>query len=49
MPRNEGVNISSYDYLCFLDADDFWYKDKLLEQVNFLTKKITYYLHLVIM
>ena len=41
IPRNEGVKNSSFEYLCFLDADDYWHDNKLLEQVKNL-KKNTY-------
>lgn len=38
IPRNQGVKESSYEYLCFLDADDYWHKDKLFEQIKVLKK-----------
>ena len=28
-PRNRGIEAASADWICFLDADDFWYPDKL--------------------
>ena len=28
-PRNIGINISSGDWICFLDSDDYWYSNKL--------------------
>ena len=35
-PRNLGILKSNGKFLAFLDADDFWLKDKLLYQVNSL-------------
>ena len=35
------------EYISFIDADDIWSEDKLLEQINFM-KKIIIYFHLVI-
>ncbi len=32
--RNAGINASNSDLICFLDADDFWHKDKLMVQYN---------------
>ncbi len=34
--RNVGITNASGRYLCYLDADDFWDKDKLLKQVSFM-------------
>jgi glycosyltransferase involved in cell wall biosynthesis len=28
-PRNNGINLSKSKWICFLDSDDFWHKDKL--------------------
>lgn len=27
--RNQGINISNYDYIAFIDSDDIWYENKL--------------------
>ena len=29
-PRNSGISNAKYNWVCFLDADDYWYPDKLL-------------------
>jgi len=34
--RNKGINKSSGKYICFIDADDIWKKNKLLFQINFM-------------
>jgi glycosyltransferase involved in cell wall biosynthesis len=31
--RNNGINVSSGDYIAFQDSDDEWYKDKLIKQI----------------
>ena len=33
--RNKGIEISSSDWIAFLDSDDVWHKDKLKLQVDF--------------
>lgn len=34
--RNYGIINSTGKYICFLDADDYWKKNKLLFQINFM-------------
>lgn len=36
--RNNGIEKSLGRYIAFLDDDDYWHKDKLIKQVNFLKK-----------
>lgn len=36
--RNIGIKNSQGFYIAFIDADDVWYKNKLLNQVNFMEK-----------
>ncbi len=33
--RNTGVDLSTSDYLAFLDSDDIWFKDKLKKQTEY--------------
>ena len=36
--RNFGMRISHSKYICFLDSDDYWHKDKLFKQLKFMEK-----------
>ena len=36
--RNLGIRLSNSEYISFLDADDYWSKNKLLEQISFMEK-----------
>ena len=37
--RNLAIKKAKGKYVSFLDTDDWWNKNKLLEQINFLKKK----------
>lgn len=37
--RNIGIKNSSGDYICFLDADDYWNRSKIEKQIRFINKK----------
>ena len=36
--RNLGIRLSNSKYISFIDSDDYWTKDKLKEQVDFMEK-----------
>ena len=37
--RNNGIKIANGRYLCYLDADDLWDKEKLEKQIKFMKEK----------
>lgn len=37
--RNLGIKKSNSKFIAFLDSDDYWKKDKLKDQINFMIKK----------
>ena len=34
--RNKGIELSTSDFIAFLDSDDTWYQDKLSRQINYM-------------
>ncbi len=47
VPRNFGIKIAKYDWICFLDSDDLWYSNKLeivKNNIN-LNQKIKLFCH----
>ena len=43
--RNVAIKESKGDFICFLDADDIWKKNKLKEQVSFVKKNNLLFCH----
>ena len=43
--NNIGIKNSKGKFICFLDADDIWKKNKLLFQINFMIKKKSHISH----
>ena len=43
--RNIGVSKSKGEYICFIDSDDLWKKNKLKEQLDFMKKNQCYLSH----
>lgn len=39
LARNKGIKESKGKYICFLDADDLWHKEKIEKQVKFMKDK----------
>lgn len=44
-PRNIGISISSGEFICLLDVDDFWFENKLEVCLNYLNNDIDILYH----
>jgi glycosyltransferase involved in cell wall biosynthesis len=44
-PRNIGISISSGDFICLLDVDDYWFENKLEVCLNYLNNDIDILYH----
>ena len=45
LSRNNGIENSNGKYIAFLDADDFWKKNKLQKQIKFMKQKGAFISH----
>lgn len=43
LARNKGVENATGNYICFLDSDDYWYKEKIEKQLDFIKDKAFIY------
>ena len=43
--RNKGIKLSNAEYICFLDADDTWKKNKLKKQLEFMKREKIFFSH----
>jgi len=43
--RNIGIKKSKGELIAFLDADDYWKKNKLMDQIKFMKKKSVSFVH----